>query len=74
MTKSELELVVMAYGMGMVRGADHVFDLLDDGFSGEALRERAMRRIAVNRERYQAGLEAFESVSQDGVQKSLLPQ
>jgi hypothetical protein len=74
MTKTEIELVVMAYTMGMERGADHVFDLLDDGFTGDALRERAMRRIAVHRDRYQADLEIFESLTPDGVEKCWLVQ
>jgi hypothetical protein len=65
MTKSEIELVVMAYTTGMARGADHVLDLIDDGFTGDALRERVMRRIEVHRDRYQAGLEAFESLRED---------
>jgi hypothetical protein len=71
MTKSEIELVVMAYNMGMARGADHVFDLLDDGFTGEALRERAIRRIAVHCDRYQAGLEVFDALP-DGGSKGLV--
>jgi hypothetical protein len=71
MTKSEIELVVMAYNMGMSRGADHVFELLDDGFTGDALRERAMRRIEVHRDRYQAGLKVFESLP-DGGSKGLV--
>jgi hypothetical protein len=74
MTKSEIKLVVMAYTMGMARGADHILDLIDDGFTGDALRATAMRRIEVHRDRYQADLEIFESLTPDGVEKSWLVQ
>lgn len=59
MTKQD-ELIVATYGFGMERGAYHVLDLIDEGVRGDALRERAMRRIAQSRERYQAALEAAE--------------
>jgi hypothetical protein len=57
MTRDEIDLVVEAYGFGMERGAYHVLDLIDEGFSGDALRERAFRRIALQRECYRVGLE-----------------
>jgi hypothetical protein len=57
MTRDEIELVVDAYGFGLERGAYLVLDLIDEGFSGDALRERAFRRIALQRECYRVGLE-----------------
>jgi hypothetical protein len=58
--KNQDEWTVAAYGFGMERGAYLVFDLIDEGVRGDALRELAMRRIAQARERYRAGLEAAE--------------
>jgi hypothetical protein len=58
--KNQDEWAVAAYGFGMERGAYLVFDLIDEGVRGDALRELAMRRIAQARERYRTGLEAAE--------------
>jgi len=48
--KSQDEWILAAYSFGMETGANLVFDLIDRGISGDALRERAMRRIALKRE------------------------
>jgi hypothetical protein len=58
--KNQDEWTGTAYSYGMERGAYLVFDLIDEGVRGDALRELAMRRIAQARERYRAGLEAAE--------------
>jgi hypothetical protein len=66
--KSQDEWILAAYSFGMESGANLVFDLIDRGISGDALRERAMRRIALKREQYRVGLEAgerFEALQQE---------
>lgn len=50
-------MIVEAYGMGMQIGANLVLDLIEQGVSGDALRERVKQQIRFQREQKRAGLE-----------------
>jgi hypothetical protein len=59
-TRQERELAAAAYGLGLTKRANEVLEPIQQGVTGDALRDQAIGRITCIAEQHQAGLKVAE--------------